>query len=308
MVQDKVGSDKVDRSHKSAPKLVMLALSKMVSKSFNTHASVRRKRWLHCAAAVGSLAGSSHAFMVVSPLTTASSSARSHVVSPHSHASHNSVIQHSNLQTRLFFSKKEDDDWSNLKRSAGNLVKKGAEKIKSILPFGKTEEEKQAAMIKREQKEALNSMMKDLPFPIRMAGKMIAPLLSNVAQELAQQSKAAQGVLEEARVRLVNDDALISELGEPLQVGQPFSQSSSSMSINGKSTTKVQASFQVAGPYGSGVATMDSSNNEITSLIVNVNGRSMSIRSRSGNAFRRSSAGNRAKDDDVIEAEIIEKK
>ena len=286
----------------------MSALSKMVSRSSNTLASVRSKRWLHCVAAVGSLAGSSHAFMVQPSLTITYSRARSNVASPSPHVSDISLIGQRNLQTRLFFSKKDDDDWANLKRSAGNLVKKGAEKIKSILPFGKSEEEKQAAMIKREQKEALNSMMKDLPFPIRMAGKMIAPLLSNVAEELAEQSRAAQGVLEEARGRLVNDDALRRELGEPLQVGQPFSQSSSSMSINGKSTTKVQASFQVTGPSGFGVATMDSSNNEITSLVVNVNGRSMSIGSRSRSVFRQSSSGNRSKDDDVIEAEIIEKK
>jgi ABC-type polar amino acid transport system ATPase subunit len=56
----------------------------------------------------------------------------------------------------------------------------------------------------------------------------------------------------------VNDNSLTQKLGEPLQVSQSFSQSSSSMNINGKSksTTRVQATFQVVGPYGSGVATM----------------------------------------------------
>jgi hypothetical protein len=277
--------------------------SKMViTRSSNAHAA--RSRRLICAAALGSLAGS-HAFMVPPRILAAQTVTHRHDasagVSLHIHP-----IQQQNQQTRLFFSKNnEDDDWSNLKRSAGNLVKKGAEKLKSILPFGKTEEEKQAAIIKKEQKEALNSLFKDMPFPIRMAGKMIAPLLSKVGEEFAEQSRAAQGVLDEARVRLVNDDALRQKLGEPLQVGSPFSQSSSSMSINGKSTTKVQASFQVIGPYGSGVATMDSSNGEINSLVVNVNGVDMSIGASSRNMFGSSSSEKNA---DIIEAEIIEKK
>ena len=220
------------------------------------------------------------------------------------------VNNHHHHQTRLFFTKKqEDDDWSQLKQSASNLIKKGAAKLQSFLPFGKTEEEKQAAIIKREQKEAINSMFKDMPFPIRMAGKMMAPLLSRVGEEMAEQSRAAQDLMEEAKARLVNDATLRRQLGEPVQVGSPFSQSSSSMSINGKSTTKVQASFQVAGPYGSGVATLDSSNGEIQSLVVNVNGRNISVGASSGNVFgRASSSGSSRAKDDVIEAEIIEKK
>jgi hypothetical protein len=273
----------------------MLSLSKMaITQCSNAHAA--RNRRLFCAAALGSLAGS-HAFVLSPPIVaTQSVTSRLHIAS----------IQQQNQQTRLFFSNNnQDDDWSNLKRSAGNLVKKGAEKLKSILPFGKTEEEKQAAIIKKEQKEAFNSMFKDMPFPIRMAGKMIAPLLSKVGEEIAEQSRAAQGILDEARVRLVNDSALRQKLGEPLQVGSPFSQSSSSMSINGKSTTKVQASFQVIGPYGSGVATMDSSNGEINSLVVNVNGVNIFIGASTKNIFGSSTSSKNA---DIIEAEIIEKK
>jgi hypothetical protein len=281
----------------------MFSLNKMVSACTSSTRAARSRRWLQCAATVGSLAASSHGFIVTPRIMAAPPLSKPRVAS----ASQGPYPLHITRQTRLFFSKSnQDDDWATLKRSAGNLVKKGAEKIKSILPFGKTEEQKQAAIIKKEQKEAINSMFKDLPFPIRMAGKMIAPLLNNVAQEFAEQSRAAQGVLEEARVRLVNDDSLTQKLGEPLQVGQPFSQSSSSMNINGKSTTRVQASFQVVGPYGSGVATMVSSNGEIQSLVVNVNGMNISVGARSGKVFGRSSSG-RGKDD-VIEAEIIEKK
>ena len=272
------------------------------------NAPARCKRWLQCAATLGSLTASSHAFVTAPRIMAATASSSTLCgtsaigVIPGHRLNHHQT-------TRLFFTKKEnDDDWSQLKRSAGNLVKKGASKLKSILPFGKSEEEKRAAIMKKEQKAAINSMFKDMPFPIRMAGKMIAPLLSKVGEEFAEQSRAAQDLMEEARKRLVNDAALSQQLGEPLQVGQPFSQSSSSMSINGKSTTKVQASFQVAGPYGSGVATLNSSNGEIQSLVVNVNGRNISVGASSGNVFGRASSSSSRVNDDVIEAEIIEKK
>merc|ERR1712029_166683 len=114
--------------------------------------------------------------------------------------------------------------------------------------------------------------------------------------------------LEEARLRLINDSYLTERLGAPLQVGQPFQQSSSTTVINGKSAAKVSASFHVAGSRGSGVATMESNNGEISSLNVNVNGRNMPIGlSRQKNkAYNKTSAERRG--GDIIEAEIIEKK
>lgn len=184
-------------------------------------------------------------------------------------------------------------------------MKKGAGKLKSLIPFSKTEEEKRAAIIKKETKKEINTMLKDLPLPIRMMGRMVAPLLARAAGEIAEQSKQVQDVLQEARVRLMNDPVLAEMLGEPLQVGQPFSQSSSTTVINGKSSARVQASFQVAGMKGTaGIATVEASNGEISSLSVNVNGRDISVGSkRKENIFRRSAA----KKESIIEAEIIEK-
>jgi len=190
-------------------------------------------------------------------------------------------------------------------------VKKGASKLKSLIPFTKTEEEKRAAIIKKETKQGINTMLKDAPLPIRMMGRMVAPLLARAAGQMAEQSKQAQDMLEEARMRLVNDPVLAETLGEPLQVGQPFSQSSSTMVINGKSSARVQASFQVAGTKGTvGIATMEANNGEIRSLTVNVNGRNISVGSRrEGNVFGTPSVKSSVKkDDNIIEAEIIEKK
>lgn len=267
---------------------------------------------LICAAAFSSLSGSSWAFVAPSVPTTVSSFPRpialNSDVSKHPILSQSLPKQH---QNRLYFSQKDESDWDTFKRAGGNLLKKGADKIKSIIPFGKSDEEKRAAIIKKERKEeisgGINSMLKDMPFPVRMMGKMVSPLLARAADEIAEQAAQAQDMLEDARVRIMNDPILIETLGDPIQVGQPFSQSSSTTVINGKSSAMVRASFQVGGSRGTGVATMESSNNQITSLTVNVNGRNISVgTSRGGNIYGKSSSS--SKNDNIIEAEIIEKK
>merc|ERR1712003_475662 len=137
-------------------------------------------------------------------------------------------------------------------------------------------------------------------------GRMVSPLLARAAEEVAEQTRQTQDVLEDARVRVMNCQALARELGSPIQIGQPFSQSSSTVVINGRSSARVQAAFQIVGPRGSGVCQAESSNGEITSLIVNVNGRTLSI-----NCAARGSSygiGSLSKSDgDIIEAEIIDK-
>jgi len=219
--------------------------------------------------------------------------------------------------TRLFFSMRnnnnnEDDDWKTLKKAGGNILKKAGSKIKSIIPFGsKTEEEKLAKQRKAEIKGGINTMLKDMPLPVRLMGRMVAPMLSKAADQIAEQSRQAEDMMEEARVRIVNDPAVKSKLGEPVQVGQPFSQSSSTMVINGKSSARINMSFQVGGPYGNGVATMESADGEIVNLVVNVNGMNINVGGSGGYKFGSSSpssSSSSSKKGDIIEAEIIEKK
>ncbi|KAL7535041.1 hypothetical protein ACHAXR_006232 [Thalassiosira sp. AJA248-18] len=265
-----------------------------------------------CAAAFGSLSGSSWAFVAPPPLVPAPflpSSARPLVQSSAKYPMPSQTLAQHQL-SRLYFSQKDDDsDWDTFKKAGGNLLKKGADKIKSLLPFG--ESKSRAEIMKKERKEeitgGINTMLKDMPFPVRMMGRMVSPLLARAANEMAEQSKQVQELLEEARLRLINDSALTEMLGGNIQVGQPFSQSSSTTVINGNSSARVQASFEVAGNRSSGIATMESSNGEISSLTVNVNGRNISVgSSRVGNVFGKSSSGKN--DDNIIEAEIIEKK
>ena len=232
--------------------------------------------------------------------------------------------QHQQLQsTRLFFSSRnnnnEDDDWQTLKKAGGNILKNAADKVKSILPFGKTEEEKAAQLAKKQRKEdikgGINSMLQDMPLPVRLMGRMVAPMLSKAAEQIAEQSQQAADMVDDARFRIMNDPAVVSKLGSPIQVGQPFSQSSSTMVINGKSSARVNASFQVAGPYGSGVATLESTDGQIVDLIVNVNGMNIKVGSSSKSMYgsasgysSSSSSSSNSKKGDIIEAEIIEKK
>lgn len=211
-----------------------------------------------------------------------------------------------------------DDDWGALKKAAGNIVRKTRNKISKIIPFVKSDDEKQEQITRRDRrneiKGGLNTALKDAPLPIRMMGRMIAPLLSRAAEQMAEQGRQANELLEEARRRITDDADVTRELGEPVQVGRPFSQSSSTMVVNGKSAARVQSVFQVAGPNGSGTATMSASDGEIASLTVNVNGRNISVGSgkKGGGGYGRPSrvggGSNNIVEAEIIEAEIIEKK
>ena len=114
----------------------------------------------------------------------------------------------------------------------------------------------------------------------------------------AEQSLKSTDMLKEARLRILDNDVVTAKLGEPLQVSTPFSQSSSMSSVNGKKASKVRARFQVGGPYGTGVATMDSVDGEIRSLVVDINGSTVRVGPRQ--------RGGGKKKKNVVEAEIID--
>ena len=220
--------------------------------------------------------------------------------------------------TRLFSSSNSDN--------AGILSKlKGA--AKSILPkkWFQTDEEKQAALerkrVKQEVKGSIQQVLKDAPLPVKMLGGMIAPLLSSVmstvAEQVGEQQRAMDALLEDARVYLVRDFVASQALGEPITVSAPFSQSSSTVMINGKTTTNIQATFNVMGSKSSGVARMDATEAGITSLVLDVNGRPIrvNISSSSGSEvgdssyYKKTSLGKNPKNaGDIIDVEFVEKK
>jgi hypothetical protein len=227
-------------------------------------------------------------------------------------------------QTRLY---------SSSKGSGGGLLGGLKSVAKSILPksWTQSKEERTAALARKEQKNIVKSgikeMLKDAPLAIRMVGSLVAPLLSSLASTVQAQQQQTQDLLDDARDFILSDSAATAALGEPIVIQQqPFSQSSSSTSINGQMASRVQASFYVEGTRQQGVATMIASQGGIQNLSLQVDGRTMNIalvksaggNSSSGNVFGASSqpssksskstiGKNRVNKDDIIDVEFVEK-
>lgn len=203
-------------------------------------------------------------------------------------------------------------------KDEGFLAKIG-NAVKSILPtkiFG-SKEEKQALARKKEYREqisgGLNEVLKDAPLGLRMMGKMVSPLLSTMASSLAdtmaEQQRTTEGLMDDARQYLMGDPAVANLLGEPISLGAPFSQSSSTTSINGKTQTRVELGMPVSGSRSSGTIRLLATQDGISQMILEAGGRSVNVSlSRKGGSYSTSSGYKVNGDDNIIEAEIIEKK
>jgi hypothetical protein len=227
-----------------------------------------------------------------------------------------------NLQqtTRLYSSKKDSSGSGS--GSGSGIISKVKNVVKSILPTSwfQSEKEKKAAIqrkiVKDEVKGSLAAMLKDAPLPVRMIGSMIAPLMSTVmaglAESMAEQQATIESVLKDARSYLAADAGVASIIGSGIQLGQPQSQSASSTNINGQKTSRIELGLPVTGSLGTGTVRLSAANGKIEKLQVEVNGKVIAVNlSSNGGQWRRKSAfsGSRSSSgDDIIEAEIIEKK
>jgi hypothetical protein len=212
------------------------------------------------------------------------------------------------LQSRLY---------SRRKDGAGGFLGTLKKVAKKLLPMSwlQSEEEKTTAIerqrVQDEFKGGIKELLKDAPLPIKMAGRIIAPLLTNVmsglAETMAEQQKEIESVLSDTKAYLLADLKVAELVGDgPIQVGKPFSQSSSSSSIDGLTTTRIELAFPVEGSMQSGVAKATSANGKLQQLVLQVEGRTISVRLPyeipKPLAFHKASRGS----DDIIEAEIIE--
>lgn len=232
--------------------------------------------------------------------------------------------------TRLFSSFRKRDDDDNDNNDGGFLAKLGKvakNTAKAILPnsWFQSDKEQKAAIerkrVKNQLSRDMNDMLKDAPLAVRMLGNVVAPLLGNVmsglAETMAEQQQVVNVLLEKAQECLENDDVVASVLGSgAIQVDAPFSQSSSTTSINGLTQTRVEFAFAVSASRGSGVARLTAANNEIQQLVLQTSdGRTISVNINKGSGGRgqRLQGRNAAKmsssssSSNVIEAEIIEK-
>ena len=166
-------------------------------------------------------------------------------VSPQEQTQMRTLHRFQNTSTRLFFSRNS----SNKSDKDKSIFDKTADKVKKFVPsFLKPKSsltKKERA--KDEVSSSIDKMLKDAPLGVRMMGKMISPIISSVAGNMAEameeQSRQMSDLLSDARMYIVSDSVVIQDLGEPIEVGSPFSQSSSSMNVNGKTTSRINASL-----------------------------------------------------------------
>jgi hypothetical protein len=268
-------------------------------------------------ATAAAMASGSHAWVLpATPTTTRGISSRSYlqqadfISPPGQYTNRNTSYRPYQRQphTRLFSSGNDKGFLSEL----GN-------KVKSFLPtklFG-SEEEKQKLARKEEVRDqvsgGLTEMLKDAPLGIRMMGKMVSPLLSKMASGLAdtmaEQQRTTEAMMDDARGFLMGDPAVTELLGEPISLGAPFSQSSSTTSINGQTQMRVELAMPVSGSQGSGTIRMLATQDGISQMQLDAGGRRLDVsltKTRNTRPFR--SRTNRVNDDDnIIEAEVIEK-
>lgn len=213
--------------------------------------------------------------------------------------------------TRMYMTDNNKDD---------GFLKKVA---KTILPkkWFQSEEEQRAELAKQKVKDevsgGISEMLKGAPLPIKMMGKMISPLLSNLASEMsesmAEQQRTIEELLDDSRAYILGDSVAIQSLGEPIQLGAPFSQSSSTSIINGQRSVQVELGFPVQGSRSSGIATARATQSGISQLILQVDGRQIQVslakRGAPSKIGRNHVQGSfkSGDDDNIIEAEIIEK-
>lgn len=190
-------------------------------------------------------------------------------------------------QTRLYSSlfpnnnnNRDDDD-------DDNVLSKMAKAGSRLRPknWFKSDSEIEAADQKKkrsdEVKSGISALLKDAPLGVQMIGKLVAPLMSGLAEQMAEQAKSMNELADEARIMLSFNSRAKNILGDNIFVDAPFSQGSSSMMVDGRQTTQIQASFSVSGSIQSGICNMIASGQDgetkIDKLVLNVGGQVFEI-------------------------------
>lgn len=228
---------------------------------------------------------------------------------------------------RRRFNKGDDGDGDGHDRNSNELfgfrraAKRAARKVLPTKWFG-TKEEKAALERKKQVKDRvqgeLDQMLKSAPIAIKMFGKYVAaPLMGKIASAAAeaglQQQETMEAVLDEARELLLNDPEMVGLLGTPIQIGTPFSQIGSTTVINGRRQMRMEFAVEISGPIRNGVSRIVATNEGIGGLLVESNGRVYNVDLTSKGKMSSSSSPSRSSgsafggDDNIIEAEIIDK-
>ena len=206
--------------------------SRITRRLFFTMRPQRRLFYLTAAAACGSSLSSLNSCLAFAPATPLQNHAfHSLSTFPPGASSLLPILQQRQLpthlsfnshQTRLYsFSNKNKNDEKDSNTAAGGLLgalKRGAKKV---LPFLQSDEEKQAALerkqVKQEIKGGIQQVLKDAPLPIRIMGNMIAPLLGSAVSQLGEamssQQELMDTLLQEAQAKMVRDACHFTSIG-----------------------------------------------------------------------------------------------
>jgi hypothetical protein len=234
-------------------------------------------------------------------------------------------LYHSSPQ-RNFFRKGDDNNSNKNDKESFDIlgqVKKVAQKFLPSTWFQSEEEKRQIAEQKRIQSDiqtGIKQIFKDAPLPIRMVSNMISPIFGSMMSALAETAASQQDMVEvvyDQAVRSIQmDSAVQTILGDRVTVGRPFSQSSSSSSINGATTTRIELGFPVSGQLGVGIGRLvaagsGNSNPVIQKLEVEADGNVIDINARMSSSSQRTKSytpnSSFQGDSNIIDAEIIEK-
>lgn len=259
-----------------------------------------------------------HQHCVPLPITTNNHDRRDNRLTNRHRYSPTSSVPNQQVGTRLYASSRNKDP-----EEGGGLFSQLGKVAKNFLPtsvFGSKEEKKQLARKKEVRDQVsggLDNLLKDAPLGVRMIGKMVSPLISTMASTLAdtmaEQQRTTEGIMDDARGYLFGDPAVRDLIGERIQLGVPFSQSSSTSSINGITQTRVELAMPIQGSRGSGTVRLLATQDGIAQLQLDALGRRVDVKltkkaSPSSTSFRSSSSSRINGDDNIIEAEVIDKK
>lgn len=236
-------------------------------------------------------------------------------------------------QTRLFHSNSLNNNYNNNNDNDDSTIVGQIKNVaKRFLPakWFQSEEERQQMIRQQQVQKEINSsiqqIVKDAPLPIRMLSSMISPMfgsmMSSLAETVSSQQDLVDAVYNNAIQVLQNDPSIRNEFGNNPSIGRPFSQSSSSSSINGISSSRVELAFPISGQYNTGVCRLvaksgTSSNNnknppmmiDLLQVQLNSNGRVIDVNPVVVVGQRASGQYDKSyyNDNNIIDAEIIEK-
>ena len=153
-----------------------------------------------------------------------------------------SRLKRENAELKKKLGEEDEPKGSNFIEKIGNSIEKIGNSIKSLFGGDKKDPAPLAAT-------------SSLPGALGILGSFLRPAIGMMGSLLKDSQDDIQSVLSEAEKILIRS----GRLGSRVECGPIFSQSYSSMNINGQQSTQVQLQFQVKGDQRSGTASCSAS-------------------------------------------------